>query len=151
MYVTPLAHVAAAQGTACVDWICDRENHVDLDLVPSCIYCRPEIACVGMNDAQAKEAGIEVKVGKCVMGANARTMIEDPGRSFMKLIARADDHKLIGASLMCNRATDMISQIAQAIANGLTAEDLMKAMRPHPTFEEAMGEALEDLVEKLNK
>ena len=146
-----LAHVAAAQGTACVDWICDKENHVDLNLVPSCIYCRPEIAGVGMNDAQAKEAGIEVKVGKCVMGANARTMIEDPGRSFMKIIARADDHKLIGASFMCSRATDMSSEIAQAIANGLTAEDLLAAMRPHPTFEEAMGEALEDLVEKLNK
>jgi dihydrolipoamide dehydrogenase len=52
---------------------------------------------------------------------------------------------------MCEHATDMISQVAQAIANDMTAEQLLLAMRPHPTFEEVLSEALEDLVEKLNK
>jgi len=146
-----LAHVAAAQGRACVDHICGLEAHFDQALVPSCVYCRPEIACVGMSEAQAKEAGIEVKTGKCVMGANARTAIEDPGRSFMKIIARADDHRIIGASLMCSRATDMISEFTEAVANGLTAEQLSAFMRPHPTFEEAVGEALEDLAGRLNR
>ena len=67
----------------------------------------------------------------------------------MKVVANADTHEIIGAQLMCEHSTDMISQISQAMANHLTAEQLLLAMRPHPTFEEAMTEALEDLVKKL--
>lgn len=140
-----LAHVATAQGIACVDMICGKEPETRLDLIPGCIYCRPEIATVGLTEAEAKEAGISVKTGKCVMGANARTMIAGTGRSFMKIVADADSGKLIGAQLMCENATDMISQLTEAIANGLTAHDLLKGMRPHPTYEEALTEALQKL------
>ncbi len=146
-----LAHVAAAQGTACVEGLCGVENGVDMNVVPSCIYCRPEIATVGITEAEAKAAGIPVKAGKCVMGGNARTLIADPGRSFMKIVAHGETGEILGASLMCLSSTDMISEIAEAMANHLTAEDLLKAMRPHPTFEEAMTEALEDLCRKLAK
>ncbi len=149
--VIQLAHVAAAQGTACVEMLCGVENHTDMSVVPSCIYSHPEIAVVGMTDAEAKAAGIEVKVGKCVMGGNARTLIADPGRSFMKVVARADNGQIIGAQLMCLGSTDMISQISEAMANHMTAQQLLLAMRPHPTFEEALTEALTDLVNKLNK
>lgn len=144
-----LAHVATAQGIACVDGICSRENSVNMSVVPSCIYCRPEIATVGMTEAEAKEAGINVKVGKCVMFGNARTLIVDTGRSFMKIVADADSKAIIGAQLMCTNSTDMISQLAQAIANRMTPAQLLLAMRPHPTFEEALTEALEDLNAKL--
>ena len=149
--VIQLAHVAAAQGTACVEMLCGVENHTDMSVVPSCIYSHPEIAVVGMTDAEAKAAGIEVKVGKCVMGGNARTLIADPGRCFMKVVARADNGQIIGAQLMCLGSTDMISQISEAMANHMTAQQLLLAMRPHPTFEEALTEALQDLVNKLNK
>ncbi|MBQ1674585.1 MAG: dihydrolipoyl dehydrogenase [Oscillospiraceae bacterium] len=149
--VIQLAHVAAAQGTACVEMLCGVENHTDMSVVPSCIYSHPEIAVVGMTDAEAKAAGIEVKVGKCVMGGNARTLIADPGRCFMKVVARADNGQIIGAQLMCLGSTDMISQISEAMANHMTAAQLLLAMRPHPTFEEALTEALQDLVNKLNK
>ncbi|MGE4276776.1 MAG: dihydrolipoyl dehydrogenase [Lawsonibacter sp.] len=144
-----LAHVASAQGNACVDLLCGRENRVDLNVVPACIYCRPEIAVVGMTEQEAKGAGIPAKTGKCVMFGNARTVIQDGDRSFMKIVARADDHRIIGAQLMCQNSTDMISELAQAVANSLTAEQLLYAMRPHPTFEEAMTEALGDLLRKL--
>ena len=83
------------------------------------------------------------------MFSNARTMIADPGRCFMKVVARTDTREIIGAQLMCEHSTDMISQISQAIANHMTVEQLMKAMRPHPTFEEALGEALMELSAKL--
>ena len=144
-----LAHVATAQGEACVEMICGREPTVDVSIVPSCVYCRPEIAAVGLTEAEAKEAGIPAKAGKCVMFSNARTMIADPGRCFMKVVARTDTREIIGAQLMCEHSTDMISQISQAIANHMTVEQLMKAMRPHPTFEEALGEALMELSAKL--
>lgn len=145
-----LAHAATAQGLACVDHLCGRENTVALDLIPGCIYCTPEIAAVGMTEADAKAAGIPAKVGKQVMFGNGRTLIEDPGRCFMKLVAHAETHQLLGAQLMCQHSSDMISQLSQAIANHMTAEQLLRAMRPHPTFEEALTEALEDLVNKLN-
>lgn len=146
-----LAHMAAAQGVACVEMMCDLTNHVDMNVVPSCIYCRPEIAVVGLTDAEAKAAEIPVKVGKCVLGGNARTMIADTGRAFMKVVAHAETREILGAQFMCEHSTDMISQICQAMANRMTADQLLLAMRPHPTFEEALTEALQDLVTKLDK
>ena len=146
-----LAHVASAQGTACVEMLCGTENHMDMSVVPGCIYCRPEIASVGLTEAECKTNGIPAKVGKVTMFSNAKTLIINGDRAFMKIIGHAENHAVLGAQFMCEHATDMISQISQAIANGMTAEQLMKAMRPHPTFEEAMGEALEELIAKLNK
>lgn len=146
-----LAHVAAAQGIACVDGICGNKPSVDLSIIPACIYTRPEIACVGLTEAEAKEQNIPVKIGKCVMGANARTMIADPGRSFMKITAHAETGKILGAVLMCANATDMISEISSAIANGLTVKQLLRSMRPHPTFNEALTDALSDAERKRNQ
>ena len=148
---TQLAHVASAQGQAFAELLCGKETHVDMRIVPSCVYCRPEIAVVGLTDADAKAAGIPVKTGKCVLGGNARTLIEDPGRSFMKVLAHAETGEILGAQLMCQSAPDMISQISQAIANHMTPRQLLLAMRPHPSFEEALSEALEDLANKLEK
>ena len=144
-----LAHVATAQGIACVERLCSVQDHTDLSVVPSCIYCRPEIAVVGLTEAEAKEMGIPVKVGKHVMFGNAKTVIADPGRCFMKLVAHAETHELVGAQLMCEHASDMIGGVAQALANHLTAEQFCRAMRPHPSFEEAMTAALGDLCERL--
>lgn len=144
-----LAHVASAQGTACVERLCGVEPTVDLSVVPGCVYCRPEIACVGMTERMCKDAGIPVKTGKAVLFSNARTMIENSDRSFMKVVARVDNHEIVGAQLMCERATDMISQLSVAIANHDTVENLLHTMRPHPTFEEALGECLEALAAAL--
>ena len=144
-----LAHVAAAQGTACVERMCGVQDHIDLNVIPSCIYSAPEIAVVGITEAEAKERGIPAVVGKCTMFGNARTVIEDPGRCFMKIVAHAETHEILGASLMCQHASDMISQISTAMVNRQTAEELRRVMRPHPSFEEAMAEALDALAAKL--
>ena len=147
--VVQLAHVAAAQGTACVERMYGVADHVDLNVIPSCIYSTPEIAVVGLTEAEAKERGIPAVVGKCTMFGNARTVIEDPGRCFMKIVAHAETHEILGASLMCQHASDMISQISAAMVNHQTAEELRRVMRPHPSFEEAMTEALDALASKL--
>ena len=144
-----LAHVATAQGIACVDEIAGRTPGQDLSLVPGCVYTRPEIATVGITEAEAKEKGIPVKTAKGLMSANGRTVILEGERGFMKLVANAETGKLIGAALMCERATDMISQLTAAMANGLTVKQMLGFIRPHPTFEEALGAALEALAEKL--
>ena len=144
-----LAHVAAAQGTDCVERMCGSKGTTDLRVIPSCIYSAPEIAVVGLTEAEAKEQGIPAVSGKCTLFSNARTIIEDPGRCFMKLVGRTDTREVIGAQLMCQHASDMISQISTAMVNHLTAEQLLSVMRPHPSFEEAMAEAVENLITKL--
>ena len=144
-----LAHVAAAQGTDCVERMCGSKGTTDLRVIPSCIYSSPEIAVVGLTEAEAKEQGIPAVSGKCTLFSNARTIIEDPGRCFMKLVGRTDTRDVIGAQLMCQHASDMISQISTAMVNHLTAEQLLSVMRPHPSFEEAMAEAVENLISKL--
>ncbi len=144
-----LAHVATAQGIACVDEIAGKTPGQDLSLIPGCVYTRPEIATVGITEAEAKEKGIPVKTAKGLMSANGRTVILEGERGFMKLAANAETGKLIGAALMCERATDMISQLTAAMAKGLTVKEMLGFIRPHPTFEEALGTALEALEEKL--
>ena len=144
-----LAHVAAAQGTDCVNRMCGGKGSIDLNVIPSCIYSAPEIAVVGLTEAKAREQGIPAVSGKCTLFSNARTIIEDPGRCFMKLVARTDTHALVGAQLMCQHASDMISQLSTAMVNRLTVEQLLTVMRPHPSFEEALGEAVENLASKL--
>ena len=144
-----LAHVATAQGLACVDEIAGRTPGQDLSLVPGCVYTRPEIATVGLTEAEAKEKGIPIKTAKALMSANGRTEILMGERGFMKLVAHAETGRLLGAALMCERATDMISQLSLAMAKGLTVRDLLTIIRPHPTFEEALGAALEELEKKL--
>ena len=144
-----LAHVATAQGLYAVNAIAGKANGVDLSIVPSCVYTRPEIASVGMTEQEAKDAGIPVKVGKVTMFSNGRTIILNGDRGFMKVLAHAESRRILGVQLMCANASDMIGAWGEAIANGLTPEDMRKAMRPHPTFEEAMSDALRDLSAKL--
>ena len=144
-----LAHVATAQGLYAVNEIAGKNNGVDLSIVPSCVYTRPEIASVGMTEQEAKDAEIPVKVGKVTMFSNGRTVIVNGDRGFMKVLAHAETRRILGVQMMGVNVSDMIGELGLAIANGLTPEDLLKAMRPHPTFEEALTDALKDLVAKL--
>lgn len=146
-----LAHVATAQGIACVEHLAGRESPVDLSLVPSCIYSSPEIASVGFTADEAKAAGRTVKVGKALMSSNGKTLIAGGERGFIKVVADRETGVILGAQLMCERATDMISQFTQAVVSGLTARQLARVMRPHPTFDEAVAGAVEDLLEKLER
>lgn len=146
-----LAHVASAQGTDCVERMVGGKGMTDLSAVPSCIYCVPEIACVGITADEAKAAGREVVSGKYVMFSNGKTVIRDGDRAFMKVVADKATHIIVGAQFMCEHATDMISEMATAIVNGLTVEQMLKVLRPHPTFEEGVHDALEDALAKLNK
>ena len=144
-----LAHVATAQGLYAVNEIAKKPNGVDLSIVPSCVYTRPEIASVGMTEQEAKDAGIPVKVGKVTTFSNGRTVIVNGDRGFMKVVAHAETRKILGVQMMGVNVSDMIGELGLAIANGETAEDLLMAMRPHPTFEEALTDALRDLSAKL--
>ena len=136
-----LAHVATAEGRSAVAAMNGAEPPVDMNTIPSCIYTNPEIASVGISAEHAKAQGIEIISQKYPMGGNGKSILSLQERGFIKVIADAGSHKILGAQMMCARATDMISQFSQAIVSGLTLEDMAKTIYPHPTFSEGIGSA----------
>ncbi|MEF2806658.1 MAG: dihydrolipoyl dehydrogenase [Massilistercora timonensis] len=140
-----LAHTASAQGTVVAEHLAGKSGSVDLSVVPSCVYTDPEIASVGLTEEDAKEQGIPVRVGKFIMSANGKSLISREERGFVKILAAEESGVILGAQMMCARATDMIGELATAVANGLTAKQLLRGMRAHPTYNEGVGEALEEL------
>lgn len=140
-----LAHAASAQGVCVAEYLAGQEPSVDVSVVPSCVYTSPEIASVGLTEDEAKGLGIPVDVGKFLMSANGKSQISREERGFIKVVAGKEDKRVLGAQMMCARATDMIGEFATAIANKLTVSQMLKAMRAHPTYNEGVGEALEEL------
>ena len=140
-----LAHAASAQGIVVAEKLAGKEPSIDLSIVPGCVYTDPEIASAGMTEDQAKENGIAVKCGKFIMSANGKSIITQEERGFIKVVADEATGKILGAQMMCARATDMIGEFVTAITNGLTVEQMLKGMRSHPTYNEGIGEALEEL------
>ena len=138
-----LAHVAEAQAKNAVAAIVGKPAPVDVSVVPNCVYTSPEIASVGMTEAEAKEAGIAVKCGKSLAGANAKCQIEGCTSGYVKLVAEADTGVLIGAQLVYPRATDLVEELAVAVERGLTVEELAGVIHPHPTFSEGVAAAAE--------
>lgn len=150
-----LAHVAAAQATYVVEHLADKGHRMQLTVVPNgmfvvlpvvptCIYTSPEIAAVGFTEDDARRYNMKVKCGKAFMRENGRAIMARETTGFVRLLFEAYSNTLVGAQMMCPRATDMIGELATAIANGLTAAQLSMAMRAHPTFSEALTVAIED-------
>lgn len=150
-----LAHVASAQAT----YVVERMNGIEpsiilsmvpsclfvsMSIIPSCLYTDPEIASVGMSEEEARQKGVPVRCGRCTMNANGQSIISKEEKGFIKVVFAADSDVLLGAQMMCPRATDMIGELATGIANGLTSRQLMYAMRAHPTFNEAISQAILD-------
>ena len=143
-----LAHAATAQGLNAVAHMHSvmtgeaYKETANLSIIPSCIYTDPEIACTGMTQEQAKEAGIEAESHKAVTGANGKSVISGQERGFVKVVYEKSTGRILGAQMMCARASDMISEFTQAIAVELTLEDMRRIIRPHPTFEEIITQAV---------
>lgn len=129
-----LAHVAEAQGKNAVAAIMGKDLPVDMNVIPSCIYTSPEIASVGMTEDEAKSAGISVKSKKYLTGANGKCVIENSESGYVKVVTDSETQKILGAQLVCPRATDMVAEFALAIFKGMTTEDIASVIHPHPTF-----------------
>ena len=140
-----LAHVASAQGICAVEGIAGLEPTIDLNIVPSCVYTDPEIASIGITEEEAKEKGLHVEVGKFMMSANGKSLISKEERGFIKIVVDKESKVVLGAQMMCARATDMIGEFGTIIENKLTVSDVLKVMRAHPTYNEGVGEAFEEL------
>lgn len=146
-----LAHAASAAGMNAVCHMCGEKLEKNMNVMPSCVYTDPEIASVGLNADEAKAQGIDTVTAKYPMSANGKSVLSNQERGFIKIVAEAETGTVIGAQMMCARATDMIAVFAEAVANSLTAEKMERVIYPHPTFSEGIGEAVELLIEKLDK
>ena len=135
-----LAHAASAAAVNIVAAMLGRPLPLDTAAIPACVYTSPEIASVGLTADEAAARGIPVFCRRYVMGANGKTVLTRQERSFLKLVCAPGSGRVLGCQMMCARATDMIGEAAVAVANGLTAAQLARAVRPHPTYEEALGE-----------
>ena len=139
-----LAHVAMEEAKQVVRFIAGETTKKSA--VVQCIYTMPEVAVVGLSESEAKEAGIDYISAKQTMYSNARTVIGSTDRGFIKIIADKNTEKILGAELMFERASDIVGELALAINNGITVSELEGSTRAHPTFYEAVTEALSKLI-----
>ena len=141
---TQLAHAASAQGLNAVAHIVGEKPASNMLAIPNCIYTNPEIAAVGLSESEAAGKGFDVKTSKYLMSGNGESVVTNEERGFIKLVFDAKTDVILGAHLMCARATDIVAELSCAIANKLTAGALSSVIRPHPTYAEGISDAVED-------
>ncbi len=138
-----LAHVASAEGIACVEMIAGIDTQaVDYDNIPACTYAQPEIASVGLTEKQALEQGYEIKVGKFPFTASGKAKASGHTDGFVKVIFDAKYDEWLGCHMIGSGVTDMISEAVVARKLETTAHDIIKSIHPHPTMSEAIMEAV---------
>lgn len=137
-----LAHVASAEGIACVEKIAGMEvEPIDYGNIPGATYTSPEIASVGLTEKKVKEQGIAYKVGKFPFTASGKATTAGEKDGFVKLIIDEQTDQILGAHLIGANVTEMLSGIVLARNLGATAKSIIKTIHPHPTMSEAIMEA----------
>ena len=138
-----LAHVASAEAIHCVEHICGLEpDAVDYSTIPSCVFTTPEVASVGMTEQQARDKGIEYKVGRFPFTASGKATAAGDRDGFVKLIFD-NEERLIGAHLVGATVTEMLGEPTLAKRLGATAHTIAKTIHSHPTMHEGLMEAAE--------
>ncbi len=140
---TPLlAHTASAEGIVAAEHIAGLSPAaIEYDHTPWCVYCEPPVSWVGMTEAEAKEAGYELKIGKHNFAANPKAAILGKKRGFVKFITDKKYGEILGAHIIGPQATDLLAEPAYAMAMETTIEDVAKTVHAHPTLYEAIYEA----------
>jgi len=151
--VTPgqaLAHVASAEGILCVEKIAGQHvEPLDYGNIPGCTYCSPEVASVGLTEAQAKEKGYEIKVGKFPFSASGKAQAGGNADGFVKVIFDAKYGEWLGCHMIGTGVTDMIAEAVLGRKLETTGHEVLKAVHPHPTMSEAVMEAVADAYDEV--
>ncbi|KGX88784.1 dihydrolipoyl dehydrogenase [Pontibacillus litoralis] len=139
----PLAHKASYEGKIAAEAISGHASEIDYLGIPAVVFSEPELATVGYTEAEAKEAGYDVKAAKFPFAANGRALSLNNSEGFMKLVTRKEDGLIIGGQVAGPNASDIIAEIGLAVESGMTAEDLALTIHAHPTLGEMTMEAAE--------
>jgi dihydrolipoamide dehydrogenase len=137
-----LAHVGAMSGMVAVAKIAGREFHpVRRDRIPSCTYTEPQIGSAGLTEAQAKEKGYEVKVGKFPFAGNSKATIVDSHDGFVKVVSDAKYGEILGVHIIGPQATELIAEAVAVMELEGTVEKMMFTIHAHPTLSESLLDA----------
>jgi dihydrolipoamide dehydrogenase len=140
--VFQLAHVASTEGEIAVEDALGEGREIDYEVVPQVVYSHPEIAQVGLSEAQAKEKyGAELKVARFRFGASGRALASGQTDGLLKLITAGPERLIVGVAVVGPEASELIAEAALAVRVQATAADLVATMHAHPTLAEVLREA----------
>lgn len=143
-----LAHVASAEGILAVEHMAGRHvEPINYEKVPACTYSHPEIASVGITEAQAKERGYDIKVSRFPFAANGKAAVLADRTGFVKIIMDTKYDEILGIHMIGPRVTELIAEGGIALSHEATGESLVHTIHAHPTLYEAIGEAAHGLFE----
>ncbi|HVF86996.1 MAG TPA: dihydrolipoyl dehydrogenase [Pyrinomonadaceae bacterium] len=141
-----LAHLASKEGILAVEQIAGQKAHpINLRHVPSCTYCDPEVASVGLTEKKAREMGYDVKVAKFPFSASGKARILGEEEGFVKVVSETKYDELLGVHIIGPHATELIAEACVAMQLESTAEELGRTMHAHPTISESVMEAAEGI------
>ena len=137
-----LAHVGSAQGIICAENIAGVETiTLNYEMMPRATYCQPQVASFGMTEAQAKERGYEVKVGRFPFQANGKALGLGETTGWVKIITDAKYGEILGAHLIGPEVTELLPELTLAQMMELTPHEIARNVHAHPTLSEALMEA----------
>ena len=137
-----LAHVASTEGILAAEHMAGQKvRPINYDRVPSCTYCEPEVASVGLTEAKAKERGYDVQVGKFPLTALGKAKVIGKTLGFVKVVRDKKYDEILGVHIIGAHATDLIAEACVALQLEGTDEELFRTMHAHPTLSEAVMEA----------
>jgi dihydrolipoamide dehydrogenase len=136
-----LAHKASEEGIACVEGIAGKDGHINYDAIAGIIYTNPELAGVGLTEEQAKEKGIDYRVGRFPFRATGRAVANEDLEGVAKFIADAKTDRILGAHILQHAASELIAEAVSVIEFGGSSEDIGRTTHAHPTLSEAVKEA----------
>ncbi len=138
-----LAHKAVHEGHVAAEVAAGQKSYFDAKVIPGVAYTDPEVAWVGLTEAEAKQQGVKIGVGKFPWAASGRAIANGRDEGFTKLIFDEDTHRIVGGGIVGTHAGDLISELALAIEMGCDAADIALTIHPHPTLGESVGMAAE--------
>ena len=136
-----LAHVASQGGEVAVESALGHASALNLKTVPSCVYTDPEIASVGLTEAQAREAGHDVRVGRFPLNANGKALTYGETDGLVKVVSEADFGEVLGLHIVAPHASDLIHEGGLALTLEATLDEIIATVHGHPTLGEAVREA----------
>lgn len=136
-----LAHKAEEEGIAAAEIMAGKPGHVNYRNIPGVVYTHPELAQVGLTEAEAQKEGKTVRVGKFLLSANGRAKSMDETEGMVKVVGDAKTDRLLGVQILAAHASDMIAECVMAMELGASVEDVARTSHAHPTLPEAIKEA----------
>jgi dihydrolipoamide dehydrogenase len=137
-----LAHVSSAEGIVAAERIAGHETRpINYDHVPGCTYCDPEIGSVGLTEREARDRGLDVRIGTFPFGVLGRAKMAGEIEGFVKIVSEGRYDEVVGVHMIGLRATELVAEATLALQLESTVEELVRTIHAHPTMAEAVGEA----------